>query len=147
MFEIHHLQSEVDDMHGVLHHIEHHGCIINSDDVKTSCNMKSHYGTPWLKHAEEFCAFLSLAIVSVFMFENALRIVGKGRKYFEKSNRFQHFELLFETISWILEYRNLGGAEGHLVVSIGRLWRFARIGEGVFEAQKNFISGALHHHK
>jgi len=163
LFEIQHLHSEVDDMHDILHDHAHYGCVVESHDDSADshaessdshsetettgharrlgealvCTVEDTYGNDNLKDLEHTMAYCSLAILCIFIVENILVIIAEGKNY---CNDYKHmyphyFDFVLVVISFVLECITLGGEPELQLIIIGRLWRIARVGEGVFHAK------------
>jgi len=142
-FELYHLETEVEAMRDQLKEYHEHGCVAEVEQESEVCELKEEYGDVWLKDAEKICGILSFLILNIFLFENLVVLFSEGCSYFTdyKENSAHWFDLAIVLVSYLFEavviFGLSEGRDPYRFLTIGRLWRLGRIGEGVFEATEH----------
>lgn len=101
-----------------------------------------HFGLDGLHTAEVGCAYVSTAILSFFLLEQIILITALCGEYWNEWRRV--FDLFVIVVSLVLEilvtkFKIAGG-----ILVLARMWRFARIGHGIFEGTHK--TGAIGQH-
>jgi len=140
ILELQHLQSEVDDMHHTIEHCATHD----------TCIDKGHYGKDVYKDIEHILADISIGILGIFIIENLLILIAEGEEYFTNFRdmwwHWLDFSVVIVSFSLEIHFRNNNRIEAGLLI-IARLWRIARVGEGVMQAEVVFHEWEHEHAK
>jgi len=140
ILELQHLQSEVDDMHDKIHYCAHHDTCVDT----------GHYGKDIYKDVEKILADISIAILGIFIIENLLILIAEGVEYFTNFRdmwwHWLDFSVVIVSFSLEIHFRNNNRIEAGLLI-IARLWRIARVGEGVMQAEVVFHEWEHEHQK
>jgi len=140
ILELQHLQSEVDDMHDKIHYCAHHDTCVDT----------GHYGKDIYKDVEKILADISIGILGIFIIENLLILIAEGVEYFTNFRdmwwHWLDFSVVIVSFSLEIHFRNNNRIEAGLLI-IARLWRIARVGEGVMQAEVVFHEWEHEHQK
>ena len=126
-FEIEYLESEVDDYEGVVDSCQQE--ILNSTSAGIGACDPDDVGDEYYERAHRFVFWISIVMLSILLCESFLLFVAKPARFFSDKGRMLDF--LVVAVSLTLELVFKGSSVGGLVVAI-RLWRFVRIGHGVY---------------
>jgi len=133
VLEIQSLDSEVSALENCLEE-----CIHDIDLLPEQCNHPEHLGNQRLHNAERILGYVSLGILSIFIIEHVLMMIGIGVRKF-MSHVFYVVDFLVVIVSFVLEIVFQNNPEGGLLI-IARLWRFARIFHGFYEIGEDALS-------
>lgn len=94
-----------------------------------ACNAED-MGKEFYEKAGRFVYWISIVILSIFLVESVILFVVKPIRFFLDKGRMLDFlvVVISLTLELVFENSNVGG-----LVVIARLWRFTRIGHGVYE--------------
>jgi len=100
-----------------------------SADGVGACNADD-MGKEFFEKAERFVFWVSIVILSIFVLESLILFVVKPVRFFFDKGRMLDFVVVAVslTLELVFDKSNFGG-----LVVIVRVWRFARIGHGVYE--------------
>mmetsp|Transcript_33262 Transcript_33262/g.54909 ORF Transcript_33262/g.54909 Transcript_33262/m.54909 type:complete len:307 (+) Transcript_33262:85-1005(+) len=144
--------APVDDDHGrwLSGEIEHHDlCEEGAEaDYQAACDSHKY---PAVHTTHVTLRVTTVVILSIFMIELSILIAACGpRKFF--SNFFYVLDLFVVSVSLTLEivFLTLDESQVELIVGLlilARLWRFVRIGHGIFATTHELASKEHEHHK
>mmetsp|Transcript_130778 Transcript_130778/g.406675 ORF Transcript_130778/g.406675 Transcript_130778/m.406675 type:complete len:290 (-) Transcript_130778:183-1052(-) len=101
------------------------------------CGLHPHFGNHTLHDVEKICAYVSMAILSIFLVEQVLRIVATRGSYLRSPLHILDIFVIGTSLALeiLVTHLPLGG-----LVVLGRIWRFARTGfttaEGLHDMSK-----------
>uniref|UniRef100_A0A7S1TQ72 Voltage-gated hydrogen channel 1 n=1 Tax=Erythrolobus australicus TaxID=1077150 RepID=A0A7S1TQ72_9RHOD len=133
VLEIEALSSEVFDLEHCLEQ-----CLEEPNhNLSDSCHHPEELGSKGLSDAESIVAWISVGILSIFLIEHLLMLVGLGvRRFF--SHLFYVVDLAVVVLSLVLELVLQHAPESGLFI-IARLWRFARIFHGLYQVGEKTV--------
>jgi len=116
------------------------------EDFEEECSQKicdphetEEFGDEYLEKAEEDLLYVSVVILSLFLFHILLLIIANGREFFY--HPFEVLDLFVVSISLAFELATPDEASVGLLI-VGRAWRFLRIGHGIFDVEESKIAKA-----
>lgn len=142
LFEIQFLNSEVDDYEDVVESCQQEILVPSSAGVN-SCD-PDDMGKEFYDKAQHFVVVVSVVILGIFLLESFLLFIVKPLKFFMNKGRM--FDLVVVVVALTLELFFEDSSVGGLVV-VGRLWRFARIGHGVYVESKEECASCIENGK
>lgn len=125
-FELQYLNSQVDDYEDVVESCQHQ---INSTSTGYGVCNDDDVGKDYYDRAERIAFWISVVMLCLLLSESLMLLVAKPVRFFYDKGRMLDFVVVAVslTLELLFDESNVGG----LVVAI-RLWRFARIGHGIY---------------